>query len=115
MYQARSHESAYRAGQIADSPYLAAIYTTIGTPPSLSDFSKLTSEEVTRLTYSELQLMRALDNTVQQFELGLLPEEFMHEVRGTIHTRHKLWAHLGISEGKRATFQRYIDDARDPD
>ena len=113
MYQARSEVSANRYGQIADSPYLAAIYTKLDSEKGQFDPKKvddLSAEELTRLKYSEGRLMRSIDNIVYQHSMGFLPTDFMEGVKVTIRSRYSLWKRIGLPQDSRTSFMRFIED-----
>ena len=113
MYQARAQESAARFGQIADSPFLAEIYSKLEMSSrgiSHEKVEELTDEERVRLTMFEMRLLRGLDNTVHQYSLGFLPEEFMDEIRFVIRSRHKLWDKLDATANTRGQFKKFIDE-----
>ena len=112
MYQARSSESGQRFGQVADSPYLAAIYAKLresGSPFDLDVVDELSAVDFERLRNSELRVARGVDNSHQQYVLGYLTEEFLDELRYTIRIRHQLWERLGMRIGSRSSFQEFIE------
>ncbi len=113
MYQARSEVSANRYGQIADSPYLATIYSKLESEKDPFDLAKvddLSPEELTRLKYSEGRLMRSIDNIVYQHSMGFLPVDFIEGVKVTIRSRYSLWKRIGVPQDHRASFRQFIED-----
>ena len=113
MYQARSEVSANRYGQIANSPYLAAIYSKLESEKDPFDLAKvddLSPEELTRLKYSEGRLMRSIDNIVYQHSMGFLPADFIEGVKVTIRSRYSLWKRIGVPQDLRAAFRQFIED-----
>jgi hypothetical protein len=112
MYQARSEVSANRYGQIADSPYLATIYSKLESEKSQFDPEKvddLTPEELTRLKYSEGRLLRSIDNVVYQHAMGFIPADFVEAVKVTVRIRYGLWVYIGIPQDSRASLKQFIE------
>ena len=75
MYQSRSHMAEERYGQVADSPYLAAIYCKLesdGHPFDPQKVDDLNAEELLRLRFAEQRMLRGLDNVFHQHSLGFI-------------------------------------------
>ena len=97
MFQARTQMSEERYGQIADSIYLAGIYSKLDTDRSRLDPSRvdqLTPEELLRLRLSEQRWLRGLDNVFHQHSLGFLPDDFLDEIKSLVRQRQPLWQRI---------------------
>jgi hypothetical protein len=114
MYQARTQMSEDRYGDIADSQYLAPIYTKLESEHRPFDPARvcdLTPEELTRLRLSEQRWLRGIDNAFHQHSLGFIPDDdFLDEIRRMVGRRYDLWKEIKVYSVRDA-FREFIEDA----
>ena len=115
IYQGRSSELSARSRSIAESESLSEIYSRIEPLPQKFDIAAidvLTKQEEVRVRHTELQYLSGFDNILQQFKLGLIPEDGLEITKRGISRRLVLWDKLGLEMRGLREFQLAVEEAR---